>query len=737
VSIARDRVSGGMTARERKASRLPNLVPEESKTAQEQPAAPADPGAFPASPAGTAETATRSGTRAAAPEAGTGPVETMTAETKAGQTSGIQASGAQFSSAGTSGAQASGSGAGIAGAGYADAGLAGSGAARIGAAWAGMSADSQPAADRNAIARAGRELSARLGALARMVQIGSARSGPDGISRELLDDATALLTRAGQRLQLSSAHTVVALAGGTGSGKSSLFNRLAGADFSTVGVTRPVTRDVHACVWGVSGSGALLEWLGVPRRFRYARASALDSGERAMTGLVLLDMPDHDSVMAHASEQVDHLVELADLMIWVLDPQKYADAAVHRRFLVPLAGHSEVLAVVLNQSDVLSPEQVEDCVHDLRRLLDSEELHDVQILVTSANTGAGIETLRSLLIETVTARRAAAARIAADTDAMVARFTPYAGEGDAKSAGAEPGAIAAGPGVDHDPATALTGSGTAGSGTAGGSTAGPAGLLAASPAKLAAAFARAAGVLAIGDSLQSARELRAVDYVGWPVSWLVERLVKRDPVRKIRLGKLWAELRGVTAGPSGAQQAEIDHALTQLADEVSPALPKPWSQTIRAAIRSRAKDIPGALGERIGEALPAENKIAGWWRAIGAWQGLLLGCVIVGLAWMIAICVFGVFETKAAVPHLFSDLSLLPLIAVLIVAMLVLGWLTASVCVNAVRAAAIRENEQVAGDMQDRLASVAQDLVVLPALQELAELDRFRAELAVARGDSA
>ncbi len=35
--------------------------------------------------------------------------------------------------------------------------------------------------------------------------------------------------------------TVVVLAGGTGSGKSSLFNRLAGADFSTVGVTRPVT----------------------------------------------------------------------------------------------------------------------------------------------------------------------------------------------------------------------------------------------------------------------------------------------------------------------------------------------------------------------------------------------------------------------------------------------------------------------------------------------------------------
>jgi GTP-binding protein EngB required for normal cell division len=569
--------------------------------------------------------------------------------------------------------------------------------------------------------RAGSDLSSRLGALARLVQIGAARGGADGISPDLLDDASALLARAGQRLRLSSSHTVVALAGGTGSGKSSLFNRLAGADFSTVGVTRPVTRDVHACVWGVSGSGALLEWLGVPRRYRYARASALDSGERDMTGLVLLDMPDHDSVMAHASQQVDHLVELADLMVWVLDPQKYADAAVHRRFLVPLAGHSEVIAVVLNQSDVLAPAQLEDCVNDLRRLLDAEELHDVQIIVTSAVTGDGVDGLRGQLADAVSARRAAAARITADVDGVAVRFAPYAGEDPAALTQASEllSPAADGPAAAQvaDIASAIS-------------------VLVGSPRKLAAAFARAAGVGAIGDALQSARELRAVDYVGWPVSWLVERVVRRDPVRKIRLGKLWAELRGVTAGPSGAQQAEIDNALTELADEVSPGLPKPWSQTIRTAIRSRADDIPGALGERIGESLPAENKIAPWWRAVGVWQGLLLGLVIVGLLWLVAVLIFGVFGAGGHVPGLFSDVSLLPLIVILIAAMLVLGWLTASACINAVRTAAVRENEQVAEDMQNRMASVAQELVVAPAQQELSELDRFRAELRVALGQS-
>lgn len=555
-------------------------------------------------------------------------------------------------------------------------------------------------------------VSARLGALARLVQIGSARAGPDGFSDELLSEAGDLLARAGERLRLSAEHTVVALAGGTGSGKSSLFNRLAGADFSTVGVTRPVTRDVHGCVWGVSGSGSLLEWLGVPRRHRYARASALDSGEESMTGLVLLDLPDHDSVMAHAGTQVDRIVGLADLMVWVLDPQKYADAAVHRRFLVPLAGHSEVLTVVLNQSDLLDPAQVDDCVHDLRRLLDSEELHDVQVVVTSAATGAGVDELRKVLIEAVSARKAATARIAADIDRIAGRFAPLAGQAD--DAAAADGQL----------------SGT-GSDAGGGDAA--AAVPQAAPGRLAEAFAGAAGVVAVGDALQSARELRAVDYVGWPFSWLAERLAHRSPVRKIRLGRLWEELRSVTTGPTGAQQAEIDNALTRLADEVAPELPPPWSRTVRTAIRSHATEVPQALGSAIGEALPAENRIAGWWRLVGVLQGLLLGAVIVGIIWFATILAFGVFHA-GHVPRLFSDVSLLLPVAALVIVMLMLGWLTARMSMNAVRAAAQRENQLVVQDIRERMAAVGLDLVVRPAEREIAELERFRAELRMTAG---
>ncbi len=541
-------------------------------------------------------------------------------------------------------------------------------------------------------------LSARLTALATLVQIGSARRGADGFGEELLADADELLVRAGQRLMLSSEHTVVALAGGTGSGKSSLFNKLSGADFSAVGVTRPVTSEAHACVWGVSGSGPLLEWLAIPRRYRYARSSALDSGEQSMSGLVLLDMPDHDSVMGHATDLVDRLVGLSDLMIWVLDPQKYADAAVHRRFLVPLAGHSEVVAVVLNQADLLTAAQIEDCVVDLRRLLDSENLHDVQVLVTSAATGAGIEELRKLLIDAVSARRASAARISADVDKLVVQFAPY-GELPETLAGAPdlrlPGDIAG---------------------------------------RLADEFAKAAGVAAIGDSLRSARELRALDYIGWPVAWIAERLRTRDPVRKIRLGKLWQELRGMTTGPSGAQQAEIDLALTELADEVAPPLPRPWSRTVRTAIRSNADYIPAALGAEIGAALPAETSGERWWRLAGVAQGLLLGCAVVGIGWFATLLALGVFHAGSGMPRLFTSVVLLPWAALLAVASLVGGWFLARRCAVAVEAAAGRETEELVDDIRARMVGAAQDLVIAPADLELSELEDFRAELEVARG---
>ncbi|MBO0819539.1 MAG: 50S ribosome-binding GTPase [Nocardiopsaceae bacterium] len=302
--------------------------------------------------------------------------------------------------------------AGSAGAGSAGAGSAGAGSAGAGSAGVGS------------VRSAGRPgLRERLDAVAELTRIGQARPGFDP---RLLAESGTVLGRAVQRLRLSDGHTVVAIAGGTGSGKSTLFNALAGAEFSPPGVTRPATRDVHACVWGNSEVAPLLDWLGVGHRQRFARASALDSGEEELRGLVLLDLPDHDSVVAASAEITDRIAALADMLIWVLDPQKYADAAVHNRYLVPLAGHAGVLTVVLSQADLLTEEEADACGEDLRRLLDSEGLNGVRLCTVSGRTGAGLDEVRGLLADAVAAGRASDERISADVEALLGRYAAYA-----------------------------------------------------------------------------------------------------------------------------------------------------------------------------------------------------------------------------------------------------------------------------------------------------------------------
>ncbi|HJY97930.1 MAG TPA: GTPase, partial [Streptosporangiaceae bacterium] len=293
-------------------------------------------------------------------------------------------------------------------------------------------------------------LPARLASLTQLTKIAAGRTGSEGFSQELLTDSETLLRRSGERMRMSASHTVVALAGGTGSGKSSLFNALAGASFSPAGVMRPTTKHLHACVWGMEGAAPLLDWLSVQRRHRYARASALDQGETSLTGLLLLDLPDHDSVVTGSAAMVDRLVKLADMLVWVLDPLKYADASVHRRYLVPLAGHAAVTTVVLNKADTLTPDQVADCTADLRRLLDAEGLMETPVLVTSAATGAGLEELRRTLGTVVAARQAASDRISADIDALLERYAVYAG--DSVPGWLPPGAFAPpGPGAFAPP----------------------------------------------------------------------------------------------------------------------------------------------------------------------------------------------------------------------------------------------------------------------------------------------
>jgi GTP-binding protein EngB required for normal cell division len=618
-------------------------------------------------------------------------------------------------------------------------------------------------------------LPVRLASLQELTRIGSGRTGSDGFSQELITEAEALLRRSGERMRMSASHTVVALAGGTGCGKSSLFNALAGANFSPAGVTRPTTKHSHACVWGMEGAAPLLDWLGVQRRHRYARASALDEGEGSLTGMLLLDLPDHDSVVTGSAALVDRLVKLADMLVWVLDPLKYADASVHQRYLVPLAGHSAVITVVLNQVDTLSPDQVADCESDLRRLLDAEGLTEVQVLMTSATTGAGLDELCRALAGAVAARRAVTDRITADIDALLEKFAVYAGDsvpgwrplarpGPPSYAG--PAATATGPESALSRASARPPWELADDDEHGGDGAGaadwqpwqpwqttaaptrppssarppwedatpdgdgngkraedPAIYVPAGPAgTLTAAFAKAAGAAAATETLNGVREHSAAGYIGWPPARLAARLRGEAPAHKL-----------LASDPPGqAQRSDIDNAINVFANEVGGSLPEPWSRTVRAAARSRAGEAQSALGMAVAQGLPRRDKVTGWWRLTATAQWLLMALTLAGLIWIVLILAFG-GSSGTHKSSLVSDVSLIPWLAVMVVALLLIGWLISSWCQNMVILAADREREQAVHDILARIATVTDDLVVVPVGRELSDYEHFRTELAAAR----
>src|SRR5689334_18716324 len=271
----------------------------------------------------------------------------------------------------------------------------------------------------------GTDIGARVHGLESAVQAARGR-----LDDALLDPAEEIVGKAAERLRLSADHTVVALGGATGSGKSSTFNALVGLELASVSVRRPTTSWATACTWGVNGANELLEWLGIPPRHQIVRDSMLDTGRepKDMDGLVLLDMPDHDSTEVSHHLEVERLVRLADLLIWVLDPQKYADAAIHDRYLRPLAAHTGVMIIVLNHIDEVAEDRRPGMLADLRRLLDDDGLHGIPLIPISARDGTGIEDLRKTLIAKVADKAATKARLATNLTEVAGAIGKVSGD---------------------------------------------------------------------------------------------------------------------------------------------------------------------------------------------------------------------------------------------------------------------------------------------------------------------
>ncbi|MFE4794364.1 GTPase [Streptomyces sp. NPDC056708] len=402
----------------------------------------------------------------------------------------------------------------------------------------------------------------RLDALRELVGLSRAR-----LDRATLAEAGRVLDEAAARQRLSSRHTVVAIAGATGSGKSTLFNSLAGAQISDTGLRRPTTSAPIACSW-TDGAAGLLDRLAIPGRLRRRPQQSGTDADEALQGLVLVDLPDHDSAAAGHRDQVDRVLALVDAVIWVVDPEKYADAALHERYLRPLAGHAEITFVVLNQIDRLPGDAADQVLDDLRRLLDEDGMAlgehgepGATVMSLSALTGEGVGELREVLGRFVQERTAAARRLSADVDAAAARLRPvYVAEG-------RPGL---GEGAREEFADRL---------------------------------AEAVGAAAAGQAAEREWRRNAGRACGTP--WL--RLWRWYESTR-RPGSLECPAQPAPPEEHLTARQRVEQAVRTVADEAAGGLPGPWAQAVREAAVNGADGLPEALDELAERAGSADGR---------------------------------------------------------------------------------------------------------------------------------
>jgi GTP-binding protein EngB required for normal cell division len=516
------------------------------------------------------------------------------------------------------------------------------------------------------------------------------------VDPDTLAEARRVVDQADRRLALSGSATVVALAGATGSGKSSMFNALSGTTLATVGVRRPTTAHAMASSWGEESAEDLLDWLQIPRRHALQTDPAMDA---ALDGLVLLDLPDHDSTELDHRMEVDRLVQLVDMLIWVVDPQKYADAAIHDRYLKPLAEHSDVMMIILNQVDKLTASQREQCLKDLRRLLDSEGLAKVAVMAVSAATGEGIEALRETLAKQVAEKQAAARRLAADVSVAAGKLSAASG------------------------ATKLT----------------P--LTRSSISQLTTQVAIAAGVPVVIEAVGKAWRLRGGLATGWPVlAWVAK--FKPDPLRRLHLDRLGAGRRrkeidpsqvGRTSLPatSGVQKARVDTALRVLADQAAQGLTRGWADEIRKAARSAEDALPDRVDRAIATTDLDLAQHRRWWQVIRVLQWLLVATVVAGLGWL-------------GLSFLLAYLQLPPLPevtwwgipapTVLTIGGVLAGLLVAGLARIGVEVGARRRTAKARQSLRAAIARVTGELVVVPVKAEQERYEKARLAIERARG---
>ncbi|MBE7325156.1 50S ribosome-binding GTPase [Nocardioides sp. Y6] len=530
----------------------------------------------------------------------------------------------------------------------------------------------------------GSDIGARLDGLEQAVTSARGR-----IDDSVLDQTSALVERTAARLRISADHTVVALAGATGSGKSSTFNALTGLELSAVGVRRPTTSWATACIWGDEGAPELLEWLGIPPRHQVTRDSMLSVGREKdeLDGVILLDLPDHDSTEVSHHLEVDRLVQLADLMIWVLDPQKYADAAIHDRYLSRLAGHQDVMLVVLNQIDRVPAERRDAMVDDVRRLLAADGLNGVPVIPVSAAQGWGIAELRAEVARKVKSKKVARQRLEADLRAAATTLQGYTGTGP----------------VPELPRARVE--------------------------ALEEAFADAAGVPTVVKAVEDSTRLRANRATGWPVTSWVSRL-KPDPLKRLHLD-LGADAKALTGAArtsvpaaTQVQRARVDSAVRGLVDDATVGLKQNWAHSVREASVRRLPDVNDRLDRALATTDLGADRVPAWAQAVRVLQWILITAAVVGALWLLLLTL-GTSAGLGDVPT--PEVLGWPLPLLLLAGGVGLGLLLALAGRLLVSLTARRRARVADSRLRSAIHEVSEELVVEPVRAELAAYASTRA----------
>ncbi|HYE37336.1 GTPase [Methylocaldum sp.] len=145
---------------------------------------------------------------------------------------------------------------------------------------------------------------------------------------------------------------VAAFFGGTGVGKSTLLNRLAGQAIARSGVERPTSREVSIYLH----DSVKIQHL--PKNFPVDRVRTAYHHDDQRRQILWIDMPDIDSTEQSNRDLVLDWLPHIDVLIYVVSPERYRDDKGWR--LLQAHGGEHAWLFVMNQWDHGHPAQIED-----------------------------------------------------------------------------------------------------------------------------------------------------------------------------------------------------------------------------------------------------------------------------------------------------------------------------------------------------------------------------------------